>query len=135
MPEDFMAFAGKLARAFTLCFNWLFIFLPNFLSQGSDTSPTGAPHIKQMFSYWMQYPPNFLDKRVTKFHKGFWYKSGIKIYQGREPADIHTPCLYMRKLQMDHAQSLSKQMEFEIALARVSSTDFLDNVRVTPSPL
>lgn len=138
MPEDFMAFANKLA--------WAFIYSNSFQPELFITGdvlpvPTKTPATKQMFSYTGRNTLTFLQAGKYQIpYKGFWYrfKSGMKDDDEIDmPMDILlTIPLYVAAqcLQMDHAQrAKSKQMEFEIALARVSSTDFLDNVRVTPS--
>lgn len=142
MPDDFVAFANKLA--------WAFIIYNSFESEAFVTgtwSPTPYESLKKvkatksMFSYSGSNTLTFHE--IGEYHipyKGIWYrfKSGLGDAEVIDMPDdiLLTIPLYIAAqcLQMDHAQrAASKRAEFELALARVNSTDFLENIKVTPT--
>lgn len=140
MPEDFIAFADKQA--------WAFILGSKFSSENFVTnrpsarmSNTKEPATKDMYTYSGRNTLTFLQEGEYWIpYKGIWhrFKSGIDDHEEIDmPIDILlTIPLYVASicLQLDHAQrAMSKRAEFETALARVTTTDFLDTVRITPT--
>lgn len=139
MPEDFIAFANKQAWAFVVynTFN-----SEVFVNGGTvDTTPTRIPATKQMYMHTGSNLLTFLQEGEFWIpYKGIWYRFDSAIADTTAinvPIDIlSTIPLYIAAqcLQMDHAQKASaKRAEFELALSRVSNTDFLTNKYITPS--
>lgn len=144
MPEDFIAFADKQA--------WAFIIYNRFNSEQfvrnqhqqvltKSIETNRIPATKDMYTYTGSNTLTFLQEGEYWIpYKGIWhrFKSGIDDHEEIDmPIDILlTIPLYVASicLQLDHAQrAMSKRAEFETALARVTTTDFLDTVRITPT--
>jgi hypothetical protein len=73
-------------------------------------------------------------------YKGTWFRFVSNASNDTEidmPVDILSLIpVYVASqcLQIDHAQKANaKRAEFELALSRISNTDFLDNQLITPS--
>jgi len=139
MPSDFLAFANKQAWAFVVYDN----NSENFVNGEVITSstPTRVVATKTMFMYTGINTVTFQQEAEFWIpYKGLWFqfRSGIGDDDPIDmPMDIlATIPLYVAAqcLQMDHAQKANaKRAEFELALARVSNTDFLAGKYITPS--
>lgn len=131
MPADFIAFADKQA--------WAFINLQSFDSElfikgyTPRKQPGRVKATREHFEYWDGNSLTF--KQVGTYwvpYKAIWYQfiSGIRDDENIDiPIDIFlTIPLYIASqcLQIDHAQRANaKRAEFEAALARCTTTDFL----------
>lgn len=139
MPDDFIAFAVKQAWAFIVnkAFN-AELFIKGY---APDKSIKREPATKDMLIYTGRNTITLLQEgEYWVPYKGIWFKfkSGIE-----DDVEINIPIdilltipLYIASvcLQIDHAQrALVKRTEFETALARVTSTDFLDLNTATPT--
>ena len=140
MPEDFIAFANKQAWAFVI--NTTFnseVFVNSELVP--NQTPTRIPATKNMFMYTGSNSLTFLQEgEFWVPYKGIWYRflsSTADTTVINVPVDVlSTIPMYIASqcLQMDHARKASaKRAEFELALARVSSSDFLISKYITPS--
>lgn len=140
MPDEYIAFAEKQAWAFI--HNKRFdpeLFIANNWGPRVNDIVTRVRATKEHFMYGGRNTLMFFQ--VGEYwipYKAIWYrfKSGIDDAEVIDmPVDIFlTIPLYIAALclQMDHAQrALSKRSEFEMALARCSTTDFLDLKRVS----
>jgi len=141
MPEDFIAFVDKQA--------WAFAISSRFESEkfigGHDSptskEPTKIPATKAMFAYSGINTVTFYKEGEYWIpYKGIWFqfKSGADDNELIDmPIDVLlTIPLYVAAqcLQVDHIQKANaKRTEFELALSRVSSSDFLEVKRITPT--
>jgi len=140
MPEDFIAFVNKQAWAFTICNRFdSELFIKGYTSKPIVNSR--VPATKSMFMYSGVNTLTFMQEGDFWIpYKGTWFrfKSGIS---DNEPIDMPIDILltipiYVAALclQIDHIQKAgAKRAEFELALSRVSNTDFLTNKIITPS--
>lgn len=139
MPTDFLAFANKQAWAFVVYTNNSENFV-NGTTIVSDT-PTRVAANKTMFMYSGANTLVFLlEAEFWIPYKAIWFqfKSSMKDEDIIDmPTDILS-CIpiYVASicLQIDHAQKANaKRAEFELALSRVSNTDFLVGKYITPT--
>lgn len=144
MPEDFIAFADKQAWAFVVsnAFD-----TERFIQGDRDLVPqeySGVQKVKAdktMFAYTGSNTLTFFKEGTYWIpYKGTWFRfvSGIGDDQSIDmPIDILlTIPLYVASicLRVDHPQSsAAKRAEFELALARVTNTDFMSVNQITPT--
>jgi hypothetical protein len=139
MPSDFIAFANKQAWAFVVYTN----NSENFVNGTAlvDSTPTRVAATNAMFMYTGSNTLTFLQEGEYWIpYKGTWFRFVSNASNDTEidmPVDILSLIpVYVASqcLQIDHAQKANaKRAEFELALSRISNTDFLDNQLITPS--
>ena len=148
MPEDFIAFTNKQAWAFTISASFdpeTFVgswapFVGSW-APSPYTTVKRVPATKDMFMYAGVNTLLFLQEGEYWIpYKGTWFrfKSGVGDDELIDmPVDILlTIPLYVASicLQVDHAQKANaKRAEFELMLSRVSTPDFMEVKRITPT--
>lgn len=141
MPDDFIAFAEKQIWAFIIDkpFNSE-MFIKGY-TQPKYNNVKKIRATNNMYDYTGRNTLTFYQEGEYWIpYKAIWYKFTSNLSDTEiidMPNDIFlTIPIYIaaQALLIDHGQkALAKRTEFELALSRCSSTDFLDLKRITPS--